>query len=329
MKLKDPRLLFGLVCIVALAAAPMVANQGLLFLIGLTMAQAVFALSWNLLFRYSGIASFGHSMFYGIGAYTMAAIIAHHVPIPFLASLVIAIALGGAVAFVIGLIILPRTNGIQLAILTLALSQLVLLFVSYSDLLGRDEGLSGLSRPRIDMGAFTIDLTSPNAYYYFILIVCTAATAGLLWFVSGSWGRTLLAVAIDAERAAFLGINVLRQRIAAFTLAGAVAALCGAIVAPWAQIVSVDALSWLTSAQPMLATLLGGAGSFWGPVTGAFALALINYMTRTLPGLSELIVGGTLLAVVLLAPAGIYGLVQTLSRSYRRYGHGSRQGAAT
>ena len=71
---------------------------------------------------------------------------------------------------------LPRTTGIQLAVLTLALSQLALLFVSYSDFLGRDDGLSGLTRPRLDFWAFSVDLTTPARYYTFMLIVCAAAT---------------------------------------------------------------------------------------------------------------------------------------------------------
>ncbi len=324
MRAAASRIGIGATCLAALALAPLFVNRGLLFVIGLTMLQALFALSWNLLFRYAGLASFGHAMFYGIGAYCTAAVIYHQLAIPFLAAVLLSALVGGLTAFIVGLIVLPRATGIQLAVLTLALSQLALLFVSYSNFLGRDDGLSGLTRPRLNFGAFVVDLTPPTAYYYFILIVCAVATAALLWFVSGPRGRTLLAVRIDAERAAFLGIDVKRQRIAAFTLAGAVAALSGALVAPWAQIIATDTMSWLNSAQPMLATLLGGTASFWGPVIGAFALALITYSTRTLAGLSELTVGGILLVVVLLAPSGLYGLVQALSRHGRRAARGVR-----
>ena len=299
---------FGL----GLLLAPVMVNQGLLFLIGLAVIQSVFALSWNLMFRYGGLASFGHAMFYGCGAYTVGAIIFHRLPVPFLGALALATALGAIAAFVVGLVVLRRTTGIQLAVLTLALSQLALLFVSYSTALGRDDGLSGLARPRIDLGVTVLNLTSLNAFYYFIVAACAAATALLLWFVSGRRGRLLLAVRIDGERAAFAGIDVLRQRITAFTIAGAVAAFAGALAAPWTQIVSTDSMSWLASAQPMLATLLGGAGSFWGPVIGAFGLTAISYATRAYVGVSELMVGGILLAIVLLAPSGIAGLFETL-----------------
>jgi len=170
-----PRVGVAAVCLVLLFLAPDLVNPGLLFVIGLTMIQAVFALSWNLLFRYAGLASFGHAMFYGIGAYCTAAIIFHHLPIPFLAAVLLSTILGGVAAFVVGVIVLPRTTGIQLAVLTLALSQLALLFVSYSTFLGRDDGLSGLTRPRLDFGAFIVDLTTPARYYTFVLVVCAAA----------------------------------------------------------------------------------------------------------------------------------------------------------
>lgn len=302
--------------VAGLLVAPFAVNPGLLFLIGLAMLQALFALSWNLMFSRAGLGSFGHAMFYGIGAYTVAAVIFHGLPVPFLAAVLLSALFGAVASFVVGMIVLKRTTGIQFAVLTLALSQLVLLIVSYTNFLGRDDGLSGLARPRIRLPGFTLDLTSPTAYYYFILSVCALVTALLLWFVSGPRGRRLLAVRIDSERAAFLGVNVLHQRLLAFTLAGAIAALAGALVAPWAQIVSTDTMSWLTSAQPMLATLLGGAGSFWGPVIGAFSLTAVNYFTRTFVGLSEVMVGGVLLVIVMLAPAGIAGFVQAATRRF-------------
>lgn len=311
-----------LVFLAGLISAPFIANQGLLFLIGLAMLQAVFALSWNLMFRYAGLASFGHAMFYGIGGYAMAAVIFHGLPVPFLLAIVMATAIGAAFSFAVAIIVLQRAAGIQLAVLTLALSQLVLLFVSYTDFLGRDDGLSGLARPVIDLGLFALDLRPPIAFYYFILVACGLVTLGLLWFVSGRGGRSLLAVRIDSERAAFLGLDVRRKRIVAFTLAGAIASFAGSLAAPWAQIISTDSMSWFNSAQPMLATLLGGAGSFWGPVIGAFGLILVNYLTRTFVGLSEFMVGGILLTIVLLAPSGIAGLFQTLGKKRK----GSRPG---
>src|SRR5690606_18179858 len=107
-----------------------------------------------------------------------------------------------------------------------------------------------------------------------------------------------------------LGINVKRYRLIAFMLSGAVAALAGSLFAPWTRIVTLEEVHWLMSTQPILSTLLGGTGSFWGPVVGSIVFTVINYSTRTFVGLSEIIVGGTLLAIILIAPTGILGIVE-------------------
>ena len=94
----------------------------------------------------------------------------------------------------------------------------------------------------------------------------------------------------------------------AFMISGGVAAFAGALDAPWARVVTLDEVHWLQSLQPMLYTLLGGVGSFWGPAIGAGAFAAINYYTRTNAGMSEIIVGSALLAIILIAPSGIVGI---------------------
>ena len=103
------------------------------------------------------------------------------------------------------------------------------------------------------------------------------------------------------------------------TVSGAVAAICGGLSAPWVQIVTPDLAHWLHSAQPMLNTLLGGSGLFWGPVIGAFVYALINYSTRTLAGASEIVIGGILIAIILAAPAGIAGTLIAVKRRLGRH----------
>jgi branched-chain amino acid transport system permease protein len=130
--------------------------------------------------------------------------------------------------------------------------------------------------------------------------------------VLGERGRALRSIAQDPERAAFVGIDVYRYRILAFALSGGVAGLCGGLAAPWIQIVTPDMSHWSHSAQPMLNTLLGGAGAYWGPVIGAFAYSGLNYATRTLAGISELIIGVILLAVILILPTGISGAASSL-----------------
>jgi branched-chain amino acid transport system permease protein len=302
----------------ALVAAPDLLNPGLLFILGLTLIQAVFALSWNLLFGYTGLASFGHAGFFGLGAYFTGAMLRYQGSVPFLLVLALAAAFGALVAWGIGVVALRRLAGIFLAVLTVALTEVLGRIISYSPALGEQDGLGNIPRPHIGLLLFDIDLSSGRAYYLFLLAACTVVT-GLLWcLVHSRTGRVFLAIKQDPDRAAFIGIDVQRYRLMSFMISGAIAALVGGLFAPWTRIVTLDELHWLASTQPILNTLLGGAGSFWGPVVGSVAFSLITYWTRTFVGLSEIIVGGTLVLVIIAAPTGIVGLVQAIRRRLGR-----------
>lgn len=301
-----------LVLLVAFLIAPFTVNPGLVFIAGFAMIEIVFAMSWNMLFSYAGLVSFGHAAFFGIGAYTAAAVLKYGYDIHFMLVMAIGMALGGLAAFLVAIVVLRRASGIQFAVLTLALSELVVILIGYSDFLGHDEGLSALPRPQIEFGLFTLDLNQPLQNYYFVFAVCLIAV-GLMWLLlHGHLGRAMQAVRIDPERAAFVGINVWRTRVFAFTVSGAFAALAGVMLAPWGQIVTPGYVNWLHSAQPIFATLLGGAGSFWGPLIGILGLSALNYFTRTFAGLSEVLIGASLLVIVLLAPDGVLGFVRRM-----------------
>jgi branched-chain amino acid transport system permease protein len=301
----------------AFLLAPFLVHPGLVFIAGFAMIQIVFALSWNLLFSYAGLASFGHAAFFGIGAYAAAAALRYGYDVHFLVLLLVSAVLGAVAAFLVAIVVLRRASGIQFAVLTLALSQLVVVLIGYSDYLGHDEGISAIPRPVMNFGLFVLDLNRPLANYYFVFAISLVAV-GLMWLlINGHLGRAMQAVRIDPERAEFVGIDVWRTRVFAFTVSGAFAAVAGALLAPWAQIVTPDYVNWLHSAQPIFATLLGGVGFFWGPVVGVIGLSAVNYFARTFAGLNEVLVGASLLAVVLLAPQGILGSLRQLARRHK------------
>ncbi|MDM0110355.1 ABC transporter permease [Variovorax sp. J22R24] len=298
----------GVATVGVLATLPLWVNAGPLYVVGTVLVQVIFALSWNILFGYTGLVSFGHAGFFAIGAYLAALALRHIAGVPFLGVLAGAALLGAIAAWVIGVLALRRMSGVFLAVLTVALAEALRLIIGFSTFLGREDGITDIPRPALDFGLFRIDLASSNAYYWFLLAATVLITAFLWWLLHSRFGRTLQTVRQDAERAAFMGTNVARYRLAAFVISGAVAAVAGALYAPWSRIVTVEEVHWLASAQPMLNTLLGGVSSFWGPVVGAGLFATITYATRTLVGLSELIVGTGLLAIILLAPNGAVGL---------------------
>ena len=302
----------GALTLVAAATVPLWANPGLEFIIGLVLIQALFAMSWNILFGYAGLASFGHAGFFAMGAYTTGALLRYQVGIPFPLMLLLGGLIGAAAAWLIGIVALRRLSGIFLAVLTVALSEILRLLISYSKLLGAEDGLSNIPRPKIDLGFTVLNLASSQAYYMFLLATIVLATGGLWWLLHSRYGRIFEVIREDAERAAFLGTNVAGYRILAFVISGGVAAFAGALYAPWTRIVTLEEVHWLQSLQPMLHTLLGGVGSFWGPAIGAAVFAAIGYYTRTFAGLYELIVGGLLIVIILVAPNGVVGIYRQL-----------------
>lgn len=310
----------GALLVVLLFFAPELINPGLLFILGMTLIQSVFALSWNLLFGYTGLASFGHAGFYAIGAYFTGAALRYDFQLPFVVTLLIGGALGALVAYIIGVVALKRLTGIFLAVLTVALTEAMGKVIGFTPALGEQDGLGNIPRPIIELGVATLDLTHSNDYYRFLLVACLIIVGGLWWVVHSRLGRTFRAIREDADRARFIGIDVARYRVISFMISGGTAALAGALSAPWTRIVTLDQVNWLASTQPMLNSLLGGFTSFWGPVVGSFVFTSINYWTRSYPGLSEMLVGGVLVVIILVAPTGVLGILGKIRRRFSRGG---------
>jgi branched-chain amino acid transport system permease protein len=308
-------LLILLVIMVLGALVPSVLNRGLIFIAGMVWINAVFGLAFNLLFGLAGVLSFGQAMFFAAGAYA-AALFSQQFGLPFLPALLLAGLVGGLLAAAVGAVALRRNEGVYFAILTLAFAELLHLLFNNIALLGKNDGLSGLLRPVLSLpGLPTLDLAQGDRFYYLIVLACGAMMALIRWIVATPFSRALQAIKQDPERAEFLGIPVRLHRFLIFVLAGTLTALAGALVAPWAQIVTPDLAHWSNSTNPILYTLLGGSAYFWGPVLGAVLLSTLFYLTRTLVGMSDLITGLLLLAVVLALPGGVLGL---LDRWFKR-----------
>jgi branched-chain amino acid transport system permease protein len=313
----SPPLRFLLVLALLTGAAlllPLVANRGLVFLAGVVAINVVLGLAFNLLFSTAGLLSFGQATFSAAGAYAVALLLLRVPEIPFLLALAASAAVGAAIATLIGLVALRRTEGVYFAVLTLAFAELVYVVIAKTSFFGRNDGLTGIPRPRI--GPF--DLAQGQAYYVFVILV-TALLIAVLWWVSHSrLGRSFRAVRLDPMRAAFLGIDVRRRQLQAFAISGACAATAGGLMGPLTSIVSPDLAHWGESTKPILFTLLGGAGHFWGPLVGAIVFSGVEYGTRSLAGASDLITGGLLLAVVLAIPGGLLGLAALVLRRLGR-----------
>jgi branched-chain amino acid transport system permease protein len=302
---------FIVLAVIAVAGlfVPAVFNRGLIFIAGLVWINAVFGIGFNLLFGLAGVLSFGQAMFFAAGAYA-AAVLTQNFGLSFFIAWPLAGVAGGLLAAAVGAVALRRSEGVYFAILTLAFAELLHLLIVNTSFLGRNDGLSGLARPALQLADWRLDLGAGDNFYYFIVVACCVMIGLLRWLLATPFGRALQAIKQDAPRAEFLGIAVRQHRLAIFVIAGVVTALAGALVAPWTQIVTPELAHWSNSTNPILFTLLGGSAHFWGPAVGAVLLSAVFYATRTLAGISDLVTGLLLLGVVLALPGGVLGLVR-------------------
>jgi len=268
----------------------------------------LYAVGFNLLFGYTGLLSFGHAAFLGAGSYAFGiAIVELHWPwwvaLPF--SVVFSMLIGA----VIGVLAI-RTRGIYFSMVTLALGQ-CLYTIGYQaeSLTGGENGLRGVSVPPLLLGGWTFDLVNPLTKFYLMWIIVTLA----LWFVSrvlaSPFGSILEAIRENEQRAAACGYNVRATKLLAFVLSAGLCGLAGALRALHLSIVPIDSLHYLTSGQVVMMSLLGGIGSFFGPILGAgLFLGLedgLTNVTRFWQGA----LGAIFIACVLFFPQGVWGFV--------------------
>ena len=293
--------------ILLFASVPLWANKGLLFLASVVMINATFALSFNLVFGLTGLVSFGHAAFFAAGAYTTGLLLQSFSGVPFLLSWLAAGVTGGLVAAVVAIVALRRSSGIYFAILTLALAELMHILISKSDLLGREDGMTGIKRPVMDLGFFSVDLAAANNLYYLTLL-CSVVLGAILYVLwHNRIGRLLAAIRQDADRVRFLGVNVHALKFTAFVTSGVMSGLAGGMYAPVSQLLTPEIAHWGYSALPILFCLVGGVSYFWGPIVGAVVFIGLEHMTRNVVGLSEVLIGLVLLLVVLVFPGGLIG----------------------
>lgn len=275
----------------------------------------LFALGFNLLFGFTGLLSFGHAAFYATGAYAAGLILKHAFP-----SLLVGIIGGTLVAALVALIIgffCVRHTDVYFAMLTLAFGMLIYAIVwKWRAVTGGDDGLLGI--PRAPLTLFyllRLNMRSMEHYYYFVLSTTLLATLLLYRIIRSPFGLVLQGIRENQERVAFGGIPVRRYRLIAFILSGCFAGLAGALSAPLENIVAPDVAHWTKSAEPVLASLLGGIRSFTGPIVGSILFLLLKEVIVRFTEYWLLVYGVVLLIILLGFRGGIIGFVMRITPS--------------
>ena len=272
------------------------------------------AVGYNLLFGYTGLLSFGHAAFFGVGAYATGIAIAAF-GVNWFFAMLIGVVSAGALSVVMGALAI-RTRGIYFSMVTLALSQLVYYTaLQASSWTGGENGLRGFTVSDLTFPGFSLNFLDPLTKYYAIMMVVAAA----LWFVSrvlnSPFGAVIEAIRENETRARACGYNVERTKLLAFVLSGVLCGLAGTLSALHLSIVPLDALHYHTSGLIVMMTLLGGAGSFFGPFIGALAFLSMEDIFSLWTSNWQLIVGVIFILFVLYLPKGIWGTLISWGKS--------------
>jgi len=282
---------------------------------------AIAALGFNLLLGYTGLLSFGHSAYFGAGAYAVAFTVKYLKVGSMELFLLAGILASALVAALFGLVCVRYTR-IFFSILTLALSQVLwsLAFKFYWVTGGTD----GLRVPTptllgVSIGAGQDKMVFlAHRYYYYVLVIFLAAV-GVMWLIVHSpFGKALQAIRDNETRAEFVGVQVWHYRWVAFLISGAFTGMAGALWVPLNGLTTPDILHWSFSGEIVFFTVLGGFKTFAGPVVGA---VIFNYLKTFAVGYTvywQMFLGLVLVTLVLALPTGIMGMVARLAQKWRR-----------
>jgi len=302
------------IAVVAVLLVPVAFGSFAQYLVLNVLLLALFALSFNLLFGMTGLLSFGQAAFYAAGAYVAGLLLRARLPL--LPSVMLGALAGAAIAAVVGAFCVRHTR-VYFSMLTLAFGMFVYAIVwKWTDVTGGDDGLIGIPRGRLGLlGPFDPNLAPLSRYYVFAAVLVFVSVAVLHRLAISPFGLTLRAIRENAERAEFSGIRVRRTVFIAFVIAGFFAGLAGALLAPLEQTIAPTAAHWTKSAEPVMATLIGGPLAFAGPIVGAAVYLGLKEIIVRFTEYWLLVFGLVLLATVLAFRGGVLGALSRFVRN--------------
>jgi branched-chain amino acid transport system permease protein len=285
---------------------------------------AVFATSLNLLIGYTGLVSFGHAAYFGVGAY-VCAIFMKDLGIPFVAAWLLG-GIGGALFAAIFGFFCVRLTSVHFSMLTMAFAQIVwAICFKWNDVTGGEQGYPNVPMPSMAwmewipwVGGLMID----HKFFYLTLILAALSIAAMRRIVHSPFGRMLTSIRDNAERAQFNGINVRLYQLIVFTIAGGFAGLAGGLFGIFNRGVFPDFCYWPKSAEVLIMTILGGIHSFWGPSVGAAILILLNQYIVSYTEYWPFVLGTILLVLLFGFPGGVVGAIIDLFRRLRSAARG-------
>ena len=307
-------------CLAAMLAFPFVGTDFYVQMVSRMMILAIFAMSLDLLQGVTGLVSLGHAAYFGVAGYALAFLTPAGEPVSLYTSLPIAVAASALLALVIGFLVV-RTHGIYFIMVTMAFAQMVFYVFFDNKVLGGSDGIYINFKP----DARWFDLDNKQVFYYFTLACLIAVYAFLRRLLLSPFGRALAGIRVNEHRMRALGFATFSHKLAAFTLAGALAGLAGYLWGAQTGYVNPELMGFHMSAHAIMMVILGGMGNFAGAIIGAFSFEYLLHVFKDLPEVAgfnlgkhwQLWMGCFIVALVVFAPRGILGL---MARLFKREG---------
>ena len=284
------------VALALLAAFPLTGATFYTELVTKVMILAIFAMSLDLLVGYTGLVSFGHAAFFGIGAYTLGLVAPKYDAANLWLTLPAAMLAAGLAALIVGVFVV-RAKGIYFIMVTLAFAQMFY-FVFHDTKFGGGSDAS--------IGGFSpFDLANATHSYYFVFAAMLLVFVFLRLLLRSTFGRALQGIRSNEDRMRSLGFPVYRYKLASFTLAGSLAGLAGYLSAMQFGFVNPEIISWHQSGNVLLMLILGGLGSLYGGIIGAFAFVALQELYQSVTTHWQLLLGATIILLVIFLPGGL------------------------
>jgi branched-chain amino acid transport system permease protein len=279
------------------------------------MILAIFAMSLDLLIGYTGLVSFGHAAYFGLAGYALALMGPKYAAASLWWSLPAAMAVCALFALLTGLLVL-RTKGIFFIMVTLAFAQMLFFVFHDTKLGGGSDGIYIYNKPTLEIGGFVLaDLDKIEHFYYLVLLSMVAVYLLLRRVLDSTFGRALVGIKVNEHRMQALGFPVFRYKLASYVLAGTLGGLSGYLAAVQFGFVNPEILSWHQSGAVMMMVILGGMGTLYGPVLGAFAFVLLQEAFSNQAWFGpwakhwQLAMGIFVILVAMYLPQGLAGLI--------------------
>ena len=302
------RALLTLAALAALPAVPGLPRYYLLLAFDALLFGAI-AMSLDLLMGYTGLVSFGHAAFYGLGAYAAAVLLERGV-LSLWACLGLALVVVGLYAAIVAYFATSR-RGIYFALLTLIFAEVVYTFFRYTQTFGGSDGIQGLPDATVLPG---LVIDTPTRKYYLVLAYLLIAYAICRVVVASHFGRVLVAIRENEDRARFLGYNVPRYKMGACMISALLTGVGGAIYPMRSAFATPDLMLWTESGEFIISVMIGGLGTLVGPIIGGAFFTILRDKVSSIVDWYFIVIGGVLIVIVLFMPRGLLGLRRIFSR---------------